>query len=69
MTKAPDLLHLSELTVTLLACDEPILEQEQAYLQHLFKVICYRVDGNSLELYDVITNKRTLVFERQPSLQ
>jgi hypothetical protein len=48
------------------ACDEPILEQEQAYLQHLFKVICYRVDGNSLELYDVITNKRTLVFERQP---
>jgi heat shock protein HslJ len=66
LTKAPNLLNLLDLTVTLIGCDEPILAQEQAYIQYLNKAICYRVDGNSLELYDVITNKRTLVFERQP---
>jgi hypothetical protein len=35
-------------------------------LKSLRNAICCRVVDDSLELYDVITNNRSLVFERQP---
>jgi heat shock protein HslJ len=66
LTRNPNIIHIYGMTTTLLGCDQPILEQEQAYTQYLNKAVCYRIENDKLELYDVITNNRTLAFERQP---
>jgi heat shock protein HslJ len=65
-TKAPNRLNVYELTTTALDCGERINKQADAYLKSLRNAICCRVVDDSLELYDVITNNRSLVFERQP---
>jgi heat shock protein HslJ len=61
--KAPNLINIYELVTTQLSCGERSDKQSEAYLQYLDKAICYRVIGNRLELYDVITNKSTLIYE------
>jgi heat shock protein HslJ len=65
LTRAPYLLNITDMTVTLMGCSEPILEQEQVYIRYLDRAICYRVDENELSLYDVITRERSMIFERQ----
>jgi len=64
-TKAPNLLNIYEIIITLLDCGEPVNNQAEVYLRYLHDAICYRVVDNHLELYDVITSNRSLVFERQ----
>jgi len=64
--KAPNLLSICELVTTALYCGERINKQADVYLKSLRNAICYRVVDNHLELYNVITNNRSLVFEGQP---
>ncbi|MBN1188941.1 MAG: META domain-containing protein [Dehalococcoidales bacterium] len=58
------LFSLYDATITLLGCPQPILDQEQAYLNFLVNAVCYRIEGNQLEFYDVFSKKLTLVFEK-----
>ena len=64
-TKSPDLIGFSMPISTAVACWwKPITDQEHIYLNALDNAACYRIVGNRLELYDVVTNKRSLVFTR-----
>ena len=64
--KAPNLINIYELITTALSCGERSDRQADVYLGYLRNAICYRITDEYLEMYDVITNERTLVFERQP---
>jgi len=64
-TKSPNLIGFSSPISTLVACWwKAITNQEHAYLNALDNAACFRIVGNRLELYDVVTNKRSLVFTR-----
>lgn len=64
--KAPNLINIYDCATTLLSCGERSDKQSEVYLSYLHDAICYRIVDEHLEMYDVITNNRTLVFERQP---
>ena len=65
-TKAPNLINISSPISTQLGCWwQAITNQEETYLRTLHDAACYRIMGNRLELYDVVTNQRSLVFTRQ----
>lgn len=66
MIKAPNLINIYQIVTTLLLCPGGSDGQSDIYLGYLSKAICYRIADERLEMYDVITNNRTLVFERQP---
>ncbi len=64
-TKAPDLIGFSMPISTQLACRwSAITNQEHDYLTALSNVAAYRLADNRLELFDVMTNQRSLVFTR-----
>jgi heat shock protein HslJ len=59
------LINLHSIMSTLVACLPPVNRQEEEYLTRLNDAACYRLVDNRLELYDIVTSGRTLVFERQ----
>jgi heat shock protein HslJ len=64
-TKAPNLIVFSSLVSTLVkSWWNAIDNQGRVYLNLLDNVAAYRVIGNRLELYDVLTNQRSLMFTR-----
>lgn len=64
-TMSPNLIGFSNPITTLLGCWwKAITNQEHAYLNALYSAAAYRLVDNRLELYDVLTNQRSLVFTR-----
>ncbi len=64
-TKSPDLIGFSAPISTQVGCRwKAITNQEHDYLTALSDVAAYRLVDNRLELYDVMTNQRSLVFTR-----
>ncbi len=64
-TKAPNLIGFSSPISTLLGSWwKAITNQEHTYLNALYNAAAYRLVDNRLELYDVLTNQRSLVFTR-----
>ena len=64
-TKAPDLLNISQLVMTELGCWwRAVNTQEETLVNALYNVACYRVVDDRLELYDISTGSRSLVFKR-----
>jgi len=66
VTRSPDLIDIYEISQTQLSCGERSNRQSDAYLGYLGDAITYRIADEYLVMYDVITNKRTLVFKRKP---
>lgn len=64
-TRSPDLIGFSSPISTLLGCWwKAITNQEHDFLNTLSNAAAYRLVDNRLELYDVLTNQRSLVFVR-----
>ena len=62
--KAPNLINIYQIVTTMLLCPNGSERQSDVYLGYLNNAICYRIIDKHLEMYDVKTNNRTLVFER-----
>jgi heat shock protein HslJ len=66
VTKNPNLINLSNLVATQLGhWWRPVEKQETEYLQLLGEVVCYRIENNRLEFFDIKTKERSLVFKRK----
>jgi heat shock protein HslJ len=64
-TKVPNLFNISLLVMTELGYWwRAVNTQEEALVNALYNVACYRVVDDILELYDIWTNERSLVFKR-----
>ncbi len=64
-TRAPNLISFSNpISTNLGSWWKAITNQEHAYFNALYDVAAYRLVDNRLELYDVLTNQRSLVFTR-----
>jgi heat shock protein HslJ len=65
-TKAPNLLNISQLVMTEMGYWwRSVNTQEEALVNALYDVVCYRIVDDRLELYDISTGGRSLVFKRQ----
>ena len=65
-TKAPNLLNISQLVMTEMGYWwRSVNTQEETLVNALNDVVCYRIVDDRLELCDILTGGRSLVFKRQ----
>jgi len=57
-----DQITFKDIVSTLMACDTPIMQQEEAFQQILAETAMYKIDGDTLT---ITKDNRSLVLERQ----